>query len=411
MKKIINKLLDKYEKSSHFKGEKSNRKVKITLCNSEFDDYNSSERESIDNYNNAVKELKTINIVDFDWIKGRENYLINNIWLVLENIDKAYEFAEREKRSELNQKYMDMLLEYILTTETQWIKGYYTYYFNYIKDNKKTKDVFSKQTEDVMNITKALNEIDKLKDNITIRAFSVKCYNDSKVFENKYKNFIVQIIKKYCPIFKDNYDINDIKDYEILYQVGIITMPETFEFCGNIKCIFENNTIDFSVFKGGASINANNIELIKDFSLDKIRKILFIENKNNYYEYILNCKNNDELVFFHGGFYSPLKGKLIKKIVKESIDIEKFFWGDIDLGGFQMFLRLKENIINDLKPYNMGVNQYLKYLKFGKEKEKKYLDKLYMFSKDNKTEYFDEVIKLILDNKKIIEQESFIIDR
>lgn len=412
MQIIINKLLDKYEKSVHFKGKNSNRRVMITLCKKEFNDYNSFERESIDVYNDSVKELKNINIIEFNWVEGRENYLINNIWLNLENIDKAYEFVEREKKSDLNQMYMNMLLKYISEIKTKWIKEYYSYYFNYIKDNMKTKDIFSKNIEDVINITKALNEIDKLEDNITIRAFSIKCYNDSKIFENMYKNFIVQIIKKYHPLFKDNDNIEDIKSYEILYQVGIITMPEVFEFCGNIEGIFNNNTVDFSVFKGGALINANNIKLIKNFSFRKIKRVLFIENKNNYYEYILNCKNDDEFVFFHGGFYSPMKSKLIDKMIKSlHSDIEKFFWGDIDLGGFQMFSRLKQNIIKDLKPYNMSVKQYIKYLKFGKEKEDKYLKKLHMFLENNNTDCFNEVIKLILINKKIIEQESFIIDK
>ena len=33
--------------------------------------------------------------------------------------------------------------------------------------------------------------------------------------------------------------------------------------------------------------------------------------------------------------------------------MQVYFWGDIDLGGFKMFVRLKENIIPNLKPLNM----------------------------------------------------------
>lgn len=89
--------------------------------------------------------------------------------------------------------------------------------------------------------------------------------------------------------------------------------------------------------------------------------------------------------------------------------MQVYFWGDIDLGGFKMFVRLKENIIPNLKPLNMGVVEYRKYLNSGLDKDNKYLDLLKELLNNNKYELFYDVIENIILNKKTIEQEIFLI--
>ena len=38
--------------------------------------------------------------------------------------------------------------------------------------------------------------------------------------------------------------------------------------------------------------------------LNSVNRVLFIENKANYLDYISRNKKLDELVLYHGGFYS-----------------------------------------------------------------------------------------------------------
>ena len=62
--------------------------------------------------------------------------------------------------------------------------------------------------------------------------------------------------------------------------------------------------------------------------------------KTNYSEYCLNSKLSDELVIFHGGFYSPAHGVFFRFIADaaEKNDIPVFFWADIDYGGLTQLL-------------------------------------------------------------------------
>ena len=63
-----------------------------------------------------------------------------------------------------------------------------------------------------------------------------------------------------------------------------------------------------------------------------------IENKANYISYINGMTAEDELVIYHGGCYSPIKGRWLRLIAEEAekSKIQVFHWSDIDLGGFRI---------------------------------------------------------------------------
>lgn len=93
----------------------------------------------------------------------------------------------------------------------------------------------------------------------------------------------------------------------------------------------------------GLALPSTSINQIVSIDLTRIQKIVFIENKTNYDEYILSELTHDTLAVYHGGFLSPQKKKLFQKLgeaVQTNYDV--FFWADIDLGGFQMFAQLQQ---------------------------------------------------------------------
>jgi len=96
------------------------------------------------------------------------------------------------------------------------------------------------------------------------------------------------------------------------------------------------------------------------------KSILFIENRTNYRHHILKGFEDDTLVVYHGGFYSPTK-RILFCLLSESLapGADSFFWGDIDLGGFLMFSRLKKEIFPDLVPWRMGCEDFEKYKEHG----------------------------------------------
>ena len=130
-----------------------------------------------------------------------------------------------------------------------------------------------------------------------------------------------------------------------------------------------------------------------------------MENRTNYRQMILNGIEKETIVVHHGGFYSPLKGLFFKLLYENSKgNIDFFFWGDIDLGGFTMFDRLKRNIIPILKPCKMDKETFEKAKTHGMQRTDSYLYKIEQYKND----MFNEVIECILSEKITIEQECLL---
>lgn len=408
---ILNILLDKYERSSQSKGNTCNRRILLKL-DKDFIKYRNSDYEDKEECNHTIIQFKEQHIIDFKWEKHRVDMIIEEVWLNKEYIQKAYSVANREYIGDIIQERIKIIKKYMSSITTPWILDFLHYHLDYISSEKKLKKLFNKDMPYIEDVLLALDNIDKIKEPIPVRVFSSKCYKNSKTFENKYQNCVLSIIKKYEYTIKDLLDKDpelEISNSEILSQIGIISKPEIFEFSGNCDIFTSEGSVNSYIFKSGMVINNYFVNSIENIKFNNITDVIFIENRTNYYDYILNQKEN-EFVIFHGGFYSPQKAKFFRKLIKAVDDnIKVYFWGDIDLGGFNMFVRLKENIILNLQPLNMGLEEYKKYLYSGLEKNEDYLGILKGLLNDEKYRPFYDVIENIILNRKTIEQENFLI--
>ena len=166
---------------------------------------------------------------------------------------------------------------------------------------------------------------------------------------------------------------------------------------------------------------------MKNLKIKNANKILFIENKANYIDYIQNKIKDNEFVIYHGGMYGPIKGLFFKKIYDASNEvlnelsnddsnkasnrlsknIEFYHWSDIDIGGFKIFARLKR-IIPSLKPYKMDVESFYSKKAYWKNMSEDYRKKLLEIKKQLDYNCFDDLIDEMLKTNSKLEQEAFI---
>ena len=147
---------------------------------------------------------------------------------------------------------------------------------------------------------------------------------------------------------------------------------------------------------------------MKNLKIKNAKKVIFIENKANYIDYIQNKKNRDEFVIYHGGMYSPIKGKFFRKIYENAEGICFFHWSDIDIGGFKIFVRLRK-IIPELIPYKMDKESFCSKKIYWKKMSKVYFENLKVLRQNEEYEVFFDVMDEMLLNKCKLEQEVFII--
>lgn len=116
------------------------------------------------------------------------------------------------------------------------------------------------------------------------------------------------------------------------------------------------------------------------------------------------------MIVYHGGFYSPVKGNFFRKLYQAGVNagVEFYHWSDIDLGGFNIFVRLRENIIPQLRPYLMDEEAFTLKVHRGMSFDGRYALLLEELLKKPEYKIFHPVIKLMLQNRLRIEQEVYI---
>ena len=134
--------------------------------------------------------------------------------------------------------------------------------------------------------------------------------------------------------------------------------------------------------------------------------------KNSYLIDNYDSTSFDDI--FKGQFknvnFDIVKGEFIKKVYQASnTKITKYYhWSDIDIGGFNIYKRLKENIIPEVEPYKMDVQAFLENKENWGRISPQYAHRLEEILHMEKYIEFYDVIKLMIEYQSRLEQESML---
>jgi len=406
MEKIIaEKIINSYENSTKLKqgAREGNKSVNFT----KFTDYNDdSNYKYRNNINEAANKLQYAGLIKIKWI-SKDN-IIERIYYNLEDMDKFYELSgSKSKESTLN-SVLEELNDCQANIVNANIKKIFMDWQNQIRERCKLPSLV-KDIETRNLIFKALKGIDELllsSDTMYERVFSKKYLNNSKIFEKQLRNALLGLIKKYFTEIDAEYE-----DDQILNIIGIEKTTSELHIKGNIQFELGENTINIADFPYGVALNSQTIRELQllNFNFDKV---ISVENKANF-NYLCNIEE-DSLILFTGGFYTPVQKRflniLYRQLIDKHYDIEFYHWGDLDLGGFNIYRNIKNNIFYNLKPYKMSVDVIKEHADYcEKILDEKYILKLKKLLEYNEIKELHELIRFIIENKITLEQESLII--
>lgn len=188
-KRILNDLLDKYEKSTKTEFK---RRIMIDCTRSNYLDITDPEQKK--QFLNAVTELSEKELIFYDW--ERKGYVVKNVCLNIDMADEAYAFIGRKSTYSAANELATLFGEYLERINTAWIADYLSRQISEITERSKLVEKWQSDMMLVRNILKALDEIDRLISSISMRAFSIRLFADSKFFEKNIKKYIVDIASK-----------------------------------------------------------------------------------------------------------------------------------------------------------------------------------------------------------------------
>ena len=404
---ILNLLLDRYERSGHcLPGRASNKRIMLNLSKGDIESYRENDPK-VTEFNSAIETLAAESFITTTWRKGYEGWLYERIILNLDELDKAYVIAGREPLSKVAVGIDDILQQAKAQITTPWKLRFIEDECARLQEKLRTSRLLPADKTLVEAIMKVLQYAEDGPE--LMRVISANCFCDSKYLERCILSQLATIARAYEPELAAFQSLGDehLSQNAVLEQIGILTYPEILEFCGNVRLVFPNAVIGTDAFRNGFCIQSENLNFLAKIEAANVKSLLFIENKTNYRHHILKGIGDDALVIHHGGFYSPAKRKLFC-LLSESLGpgVEAFFWGDIDLGGFLMFSRLRKDIFPNLAPWRMGREDFEKYKAHGITRPSSYLE---LLRKKMEEEQFDPCFtpaaKAILEAGVTVEQE------
>ena len=409
---ILSHLLDKYERSKHLlESCESGRGImlKIGPGKKDFPEYDYEDASVRDSWNASALHLEQEGLLQNDWVKNRP--VLSCIRLNLNRVMDCYRLIGRVHPKELATQVVSALNEQLADASTSWIIAWRDQVCFDAQTEYRVPSYCRDDLALLKELLKALENYDAMHgESTTMRAFSSKCYHDTKYFERNVRDSFLRIAQKYDVGLAQISARESLGTREQLAYLGIYARPELYELAGDIVVHTENGSINFhAATPYGLALPSTAVNHILSIDFTQIQKIVFIENKTNYDEYLLSELAHGTLAVYHGGFLSPQKKKLFQKLGEAmQANCDVFFWADIDLGGFQMFAQLQQ-LIPSLKPLRMSGSDVDKYHANGLVRSESYLDGLRSASAHQEYPLFTEAIQEILKYGVTIEQEAFLL--
>ncbi len=384
-KKILNSLIDKYEKSKVFNGKnKVNRSITVQPERLFLKYSDSAEYEVFLSVNQEILSLETKGFVS---VSRKNNDYVSLIALNTEAISAVYAFLARKPRFDEQQQLLDILGQYenLDTVLTKYVDVQR----KRIADNKDVEFFDSKLGFDAYrDVLKAVDYLVKNEEEILIRNASIFLFKDSKRLEG-IASSVESLLRKYG-------DFEGSED--ILRECNVLKTPTQVLVKGNGVIVLQGQSIDLSMLEGDIGFSTKTLPSIEIIIVNGGR-IVTVENLTSFFDY----HNGDDLVIYLGGFHNTAKREFIKKIYATNPDKKYCHFGDIDAGGFYILEDLRNKTGIHFESLCMDVQTLQEYKDFTKKltaEDRKRLQTL------GERDEFRTVVEYMLANDCKLEQEN-----
>ncbi|MEG0048488.1 MAG: DUF2220 family protein [Clostridia bacterium] len=401
---LLHALLNKYEHSQGCKtGEPAKRRVQLNFNaggRNDFPPYDMEDYTACEQYNQVVLQLEARGWVEKKWMRGQEGHILEKVYLCPDALEACYECLNRVPLRETLQKTLTMLEETSHAVSTPWIADCLLRHTSFAQKNQHLEAVLGSNETALKAYLQMLLFIDQHPNSSWLeRVFSTQCFGDSKAFENVYRAKLLADLR-----IQFAQELSQPSEEELLQIVGIQKYPELFYCCGQIQLRFACGVTDYAPMVLGACFSM--LDLAQAEIHLSAKAIVSIENKANYYDYVLHQRKPHELVVYHGGMLSPNRLFFFQKLLQAKPEGCSFsHWGDMDYGGFAMLLRLRNEVTVDMQPFRMGLSDLKAYESQASTFDEAYAKKLQGLSEAPLLADCKPCIAYMLEKRLRLEQE------
>lgn len=372
--KILSGLLDSYENSLLSQGEnKVNIHIAFRFTKKTMPEYFNESSLAYDEIHAVVKELERKDFFSVVWKKEKAGHIIQKVILKEEHIDQVYSYLKRTPKAD----YVNLHLHFLAAWEQEQKEDviaskFVAYLKERIEKGKSVKEFIDlSDLEKTKNILAMLSLVENNKESCYIREFSIWHFADSKAFESQ-----LGVLGKIIRRFKT--DFADMDIYQILAEYNIYHTPDYVYIKGEGELSFQKGrktVVDLACLEQGIGISGADVKNIIVSGRGKVKKVITVENLTTFFRW----QEENSLIIYLGGYHNSVRRELLSKVYQELPEAEYLHFGDIDIGGFEIYRDLCEKTGIPFQTYHMGIwelKQYEGYTKKLTENDKKRLQVL-----------------------------------
>ncbi len=400
-RKLLNALLDKYERSKTYEGINlvpQNFAVEPVAVWSEYvSDF--ANIEQVKDFETEMGYLQSIGLITIQ----EEDGVIIKLIACNDKLEEYYALLQRKRKKDIVKEQIDFF--------ENWEKVGNSLIASFCKEQIERIEAGKKPIYSLELSEKLLMILDFVLGNteeLLERELSILLLADSKAFEDKYRNKICKILCNHMDFSEKLVGIDEAREQEkvILEEFKIYTNPSYVYLKGKLKlCLEDGKTIQID--SEPMALSSGLIKKIVSITIEG-EKVVTVENLTSFH------RVNDEncAYVYLAGYHNSEKQALLRRISKENPQKKWYHFGDIDPDGFYILEHLIKGTGIDFVPMYMNVDMLKKYAPHckglsGQDKVKaenlvakgKYSDTLqYMLENNCKLE--QEIISFSLKNNE-----------
>ena len=400
--RILQTLLDSYERSRLSRGENEvavHNAFPITPKTMPiYFDENSLAYEEI---HGTAGHLEEMGYTCSVWKGGKKNHILQKIVLCDEKVDEIYRHLGRVPEKQMQQAQLAVLQELKTECSTPVARNFICWLMKRLEQGKTVKEYLNlDDTEGSRRLIRAIHRIETNQKEIYIREFSVQCFGDSKELEKK-SGLIGKIFRR----FSD--DMEDMDNDVILEEYGIYRTPNYVYVKGSGRLRIgtpEAYDIDLRSLRQGIGLSGEDLDGL-EWKVDvSVKRIITIENLTTFFRW----EEPDSVLIYLGGYHNAVRRKFLQKLYQVFPEAEYFHFGDIDVGGFEIYEDLCRRTGIPFTTYKMGISeleQYEQYTRELTENDRKRMDSLL---NNEAYENVWPILRYMKEHGKKLEQESIL---
>lgn len=395
--KLLNALLDKYERSKTHEGTNlvpQNFAVDPIAIWSEYvSDF--ADIEQVKDFETEMHYLESIGLIT---IREKDGAIVKLV-ACSEKLTDYYDLLQRKRKK-------DVIQEQIAFFE-EWGKNGKTLITSFCNEQIERIGAGKKPTYTIEVCEKLLRILDFVLENteeLLERELSILLLADSKAFEEKYRNKICKMLCTYMDFSEKLVGIDDAREQEkvILEEFKIYTNPSYVYLKGKIILSLEDGKT-IQIGSAPMALSSSLIKKIVNINIEA-KNIVTVENLTSFHR----VRDKDCVYIYLAGYHNSEKQALLRRINKENPKKNWYHFGDVDPDGFYILEHLRKGTEIDFKPLYMSVLELTKYAQYCKEltdKDRVKADNLIVKGK------YVETLQYMLKNNCKLEQEIVSISR